>query len=309
MKIYITQGHESGIGLEVFFKSCLLMSSSKLNNLQLIAFKSAVEATLVNLKIPYKIEDKSIYLAGLKINTEWQEKNEFSQSLTCLNRGMKLAEQGAILFTLPTSKDQFKDSAGHTEYFRRFYKKPDLGMFFTSPARQILLLSDHIPLKNVVNELSLEVIQARIQNALDSLSKWNWPLHHVLISGFNPHAGEKGLIGQEDMRIEQAIKRITTSNYSLSGPWPADTMALESRDKRDLLVYLYHDQGLGVFKSLEGFIGANITLGLPYPRISPDHGTSFKLYGKNQADYRGCAFALKEALELLQRMKEWKKFK
>jgi len=68
----------------------------------------------------------------------------------------------------------------------------------------------------------------------------------------------------------------------------------------DILVFPYHDQGLGIFKGLQGFIGANITLGLDYPRFSPDHGTSFSLFGQNKADYRGCAYALTEALKLLE---------
>jgi 4-hydroxythreonine-4-phosphate dehydrogenase len=86
------------------------------------------------------------------------------------------------------------------------------------------------------------------------------------------------------------------------GPFPGDTMSLEKKDPRDVLVYLYHDQGLALFKGLHGFIGSNITLGLPYPRFSPDHGTSFGLFGKNQADYRGCRFVLAQALDMLKRM-------
>ncbi len=92
----------------------------------------------------------------------------------------------------------------------------------------------------------------------------------------------------------------------VSGPYPGDTMLLEKNSKEDLLIYLFHDQGLGVFKGLQGFIGSNITLGLPYPRFSPDHGTSFALFGKNKADYRGCQFALKEALGLLKKVEHGK---
>jgi 4-hydroxy-L-threonine phosphate dehydrogenase PdxA len=79
-------------------------------------------------------------------------------------------------------------------------------------------------------------------------------------------------------------------------------MLFEQRSSEDLLVYLFHDQGLGVFKGLQGFIGSNITLGLPYPRFSPDHGTSFQLFGLNKADYRGCEFSLKQAVMMLEKL-------
>jgi 4-hydroxythreonine-4-phosphate dehydrogenase len=83
-------------------------------------------------------------------------------------------------------------------------------------------------------------------------------------------------------------------------------MLLEKRTDDDLLVYLFHDQGLAGFKGLQGFIGSNITLGLPYPRLSPDHGTSFGLFGRNQADYRGCEYSLRQAITLKKKVSHGK---
>lgn len=307
MKVYVTQGHERGIGLEVFFKTCLFLSKYELATLELIAFKEAVEKTLSSIKLPYEVENKFIEVAGQKINVSWCKKAEHSQSLTALNIGMKKAEEGGVLFTLPTSKDQFISSAGHTEYFRTFYNKPELGMFFSSPRLQVLLLSDHIPVVSISSILTTHVIEARLREALDTFRKWNWPIERILVSGFNPHSGEDGLIGNEDQRIKTVIKRLSLfSEIEISGPLPGDTMLLEQKSTRDLLVYVYHDQGLGVFKGLQGLIGSNITLGLPYPRVSPDHGTSFKLYGKNQADHRGCSYSTREAIFLLKRIQNGK---
>ncbi|HXH75078.1 MAG TPA: 4-hydroxythreonine-4-phosphate dehydrogenase PdxA [Bacteriovoracaceae bacterium] len=305
MKVYITQGHEQGIGLEVLFKACLLSSKRDLEVLTLLAYQAAVESTLKSMKIPYTIGPDWVEVAGQRINAEWLTRTDFSQSFTSLELGMKLAEAGGVLFTLPTSKDQFPDCVGHTEYFRRFYKKPELGMFFSSPKHQVLLLSDHIPISAISESLTAELIEARLKQAIKTLQEWKWPIERILIAGFNPHAGEGGLIGHEDDRVKQCIERLSESfQIGMSGPLPGDTMILEQRSPRDLLVYIYHDQGLGVFKGLQGFIGSNITLGLPYPRVSPDHGTSFKLFGKNIADYRGCAFSLKEAILLLQRIQD-----
>jgi hypothetical protein len=303
MKIYVTQGHEKGIGLEVFFKSCLLLPPSELSNISLIAYAETVEKTLLTLKLPFEIFDDCLFIADIKIGVAWLDKVDHSQSFTALSLGMKLSELGGILYTLPTSKDQFPLGAGHTEYFRHFYRRNELGMFFSSPQLQVLLLTDHLPLKKLSHYLTEKLIYERLKASLATLSSWDWPVAQILISGINPHAGEGGLIGDEDQRIVKAMKRLSSSTtLPMSGPLPGDTMLLEKSSAHDLLVYMFHDQGLGVFKSTQGFIGSNITLGLPYPRFSPDHGTSFGLFGKNQADYRGCKFSLKEALSLSKRL-------
>lgn len=298
MKIAISQGHEKGIGLEVLFKS-VLMLGHRASDLILYATKTAVEETLSSMKLPYRMTGKSVDISGVELPVKWIA-GKTSQSFESLKEAMKYCEKtGSILFTLPTSKDQFPGYPGHTEYFRSFYKNQDLGMFFSSPGLQVLLLTDHVAIKNLSQTLSEELIYGRLKLALKTLKLWHWPTDKILVSGLNPHAGENGLIGDEDDRIKKAMERLRVEeDLNMSGPFPGDTMLLEQRSPRDLLVYLFHDQGLGVFKGRQGFIGSNITLGLPFPRFSPDHGTSFSLFGKNQADYRGCAFALSEALSL-----------
>ncbi len=303
MKVYITQGHEQGIGMEVFFKACLMMSSEDLSLLKLLGFKASVTKTLESLRIPFTLQQEAIILGGRQIQVSWLQEVNYSQSFTALEMGMKLCESGGVLFTLPTSKDQFPGFPGHTEYFRAFYRRPELGMFFSSPKLKLLLLSDHVPINKLSQLMTEEIIYSRLAAAITTFQKWNWPIKCILVSGLNPHAGEQGLIGHEDPRIAAAISRISSKfKLDIKGPIPGDTMLLEKKSSEDLLVYLFHDQGLGVFKGLQGFIGSNITLGLPYPRFSPDHGTSFGLFGKNQADYRGCAYALKEAVTLFKKV-------
>jgi 4-hydroxythreonine-4-phosphate dehydrogenase len=299
MQVFVTQGHEHGIGLEVFFKTCLLLSDDELNPIELLAFQNSVSENLTLLKLPFKISSDSISLCERKINVTWLKKKIHSQSHTALIEGMKRAEKGGVLYTLPTSKDQFISAAGHTEYFRHVYKTPELGMFFSSPSMQVLLLTDHVAVNQLSSVLTQDMIYKKLLLSLETLRKWHWPTERILISGLNPHAGESGMIGYEDERVKKAIKQLLDNNkLSVSGPYPGDTMLLEKKSERDVLVYLFHDQGLGVFKGIQGFIGSNITLGLPYPRFSPDHGTSFSLFGKNVADYRGCAFSLRQAIDL-----------
>lgn len=303
MKVYITQGHESGIGLEVLFKSILLLTKEERDSIVLIGFQNSFEKTLRSLNYPYTIEKNAIFISGVKIETIYLDKIEVSESFTALKKGMELSKKGGVLYTLPTSKDQFPNFPGHTEFFRSHFKCEDLGMFFSSNDLQVLLLTDHYPINRLSVVITEELIYSRVKLALKTLSQWNWPLKRVLISGLNPHAGEAGLIGNEDQRITQALKRLNSElNFNIKGPYPGDTMLFEQKSSKDLLIYLFHDQGLGVFKGLQGLIGSNITLGMPYPRFSPDHGTSFSLFGKNSADYRGCSFSLKQAIAMLKRM-------
>ncbi len=303
MKVYVTQGHEEGIGLEVFFKTCLFLDPLSLSSLNLLAYKNSVTESLVSLRLPFEFLDDHIKLGHTKIPVTWLESVKHSQSFTALELGMKLAESGGVLYTLPTSKDQFPGFAGHTEYFRHFYRKPELGMFFSARGMQMLLVTDHVAVSHLSEVLSEKRIYECIVNAFTRLNEWNWPTKKFLVSGLNPHAGEGGLIGSEDQRISAVVKQIQDKfKIDITGPFPGDTMMREKRSPEDVLVYLYHDQGLALFKGLQGFVGSNITLGLPYPRFSPDHGTSFNLFGKNVADYRGCQFSLNQALSQLTRL-------
>lgn len=303
MKVYVTQGHEKGVGLEVFFKSCLMLSREQLQKIKLLGYEASIFATLRSLRLPFAFQEGTVSVGGVSVDCEWLGEENASQSFASLELGMKLAESGGILFTLPTSKDQFPGYPGHTEYFRAFYRRPDLGMFFSSPLLQVLLISDHLAVNALSETLTEELVYRRLLNATTTLDRWGWPVKRILIAGLNPHAGENGLIGNEDERIARAVNRLRSkTRIPVAGPFPGDTMLLEKTAPDDLLVYLFHDQGLGVFKGLQGFVGSNITLGLPYPRFGPDHGTSFSLYGRNVADHRGCEFSLKQALTMLERM-------
>jgi 4-hydroxythreonine-4-phosphate dehydrogenase len=304
--IYVTQGHEKGIGLEVFIKSFLQLSSHEQKKFTLIAYKQSLIDTLHFLRIPFQFK-KNIFTLGLSIlKIEEPESLHQYQSTNCLLHVLNKIKKNDILFTLPTSKDQLflktKNQAGHTEFFRTYFKKKDISMFFFSPHIKTLLITDHVSLKEVASKITAKLIESKVNLVLSDSKKFH--LGHfdeVLLSGINPHVGENGLLGTEDKKIFTALKSLKAKckKTIFLGPFSGDTLSLHlNQEKQQLLVYMFHDQGLSFFKSQMGLLGINISLGLPFLRTSVDHGTAFELYGKNQANFSGCLYVMKEMLKL-----------
>jgi 4-hydroxythreonine-4-phosphate dehydrogenase len=141
----------------------------------------------------------------------------------------------------------------------------------------------------------------KLQITLDNFKKYFFPFNEVILAGINPHAGENGILGDEEKHIKSAITELEKSYGKIfKGPVSGDTLHyLHDSTKNQLLVYMYHDQGLTQFKSQYGLIGLNITLGLPFLRLSVDHGTAFELYGKNKANISGMLYLFKQAFEVM----------
>lgn len=286
MKIYVTQGHENGIGIEIFLKSFAVLSKTKKERIVFIGYRSSLLKTLTDCKIP------DIIIRDL--NVIEPDTFVFSESLSSLLMGMKLTTKDDILITQPTTKDQLffdnKHHLGHTEFFRYFYKNQNIPMSFIGLQSNTMLLTDHTALKDVIHLTENEIVE-KVKTSLIGFHHLNPKLKDVYFSGINPHAGEGGLLGIEDGVISLAIRRLTKelSNFHFHGPLSGDTLHL-NRSENSLLVYAYHDQGLAYFKSQNGLLGINTTFGLPYLRLSVDHGTAFNLYGKNLADFSSMMF-------------------
>lgn len=289
--IYITQGHEKGIGIEVFIKSFILLPSFSQEKLTFICSKKSISQTLDLINIPYQFSADSVHLMDMKLKCHFIG-DDLLQSTQAMLAATKLIAPSDILVTLPTSKDQLflngKGLNGHTEWLRDFYNT-NVAMFFKSMDANVLLVTDHIPLSEVSSTITHELIEDKIRITKEGCQKYFTPIddNEILISGINPHSGENGLLGLEELNLKHSnIKFI-----------PSDSLLVNHEFKSNrLFVYMYHDQGLGPFKTLFKTIGANISLGLPYLRLSVDHGTAFDLYGKNSADYMGCFYVLKMAL-------------
>jgi 4-hydroxythreonine-4-phosphate dehydrogenase len=177
-----------------------------------------------------------------------------------------------------------------------------LGVIFLAPARlRVALITTHLPLKDV----SAAITEARVIETCrvidqDLRTKYGIAQPRLLVCGLNPHAGENGHLGSEEIEIiEPALAKLRGEGVDVVGPLPADTLFTPRYLKNaDVAVAMYHDQGLPVLKS-QGFgEAANITLGLPIIRTSVDHGTAFDLVGSGRADIGSLATALQVAREM-----------
>jgi|SRR5690606_24141639 len=174
-------------------------------------------------------------------------------------------------------------------------------MTFKSPNHQIVLLSDHVSLANVRGVLSAELIENTVLNALNGFSRFfDFNPSKVIFSGINPHAGESGILGDDDSLYAPILNRFRKkfSSQSFIGPLSGDTL-FNWAHRDQLLVYAHHDQGLAPFKAVNQFLGANITFGLDFLRMSVDHGTASDNYGKNISNPMGCLYCLQLASQAL----------
>lgn len=210
-----------------------------------------------------------------------------------------LEKKVSAIVTTPIHKGVINDAgfhfAGHTDFFAKFTDSKTVMMLMTDSLK-VALLTDHIPLKNVPDQVTennlsrcIEIIKHNFQTQL------HIPDPTIMLCGLNPHAGEQGYLGKEEQEvIIPLIEKYRKKGYQLIGPIGADVAFTEHlRNKADVILALYHDQGLPIIK-YSGFHSAiNVTLGLPFLRTSVDHGTALNLAGTGKA----CTNSLANALQ------------
>ena len=211
-----------------------------------------------------------------------------------------LGEVSAIV-TCPISKTSLRRAGisfpGHTELLAHFGGVTDYIMMMASRNMRVSLVTIHIPLKDVPEKITSERVYRCITITYHSLKSY-WDIHNPLIKvcGLNPHAGEQGIMGLEENAISDAINRAKSIGIRAEGPFPADTL-FHSLDC-DAYIAMYHDQGLIPVKTMDFRKTVNITLGLPFIRTSPGHGTGFDIAGKGVADPSGLIEAYRVAEEM-----------
>lgn len=228
-------------------------------------------------------------------------------TLNSAARGALSGDFDAIV-TAPVHKGIINDAGvsfrGHTEFFAEKTQTDHVVMMLVGGGLRVALATTHLPLKEVANAItktSLERTLTILHNDLQN--KFGIAAPRILVAGLNPHAGESGHLGREEIEIiEPVLQQFRTQGMKLEGPLPADTLFTPKYlERTDAVLAMYHDQGLPALKLKSFGHGVNVTLGLPIIRTSVDHGTALDLAGTGQIDVGSMLAAINLAIELAAR--------
>lgn len=223
---------------------------------------------------------------------------------------LRHAAQGCLegryagMVTAPVHKGVINDAgipfSGHTEFLAEISGGHPV-MMLACPGLRVALSTTHLPLREVADAITAEVLE-KVIRALhrDLVQRFGIEQPHILVCGLNPHAGEGGHLGREEIEIiEPTLARLRSEGMQLSPPLPADTLFTPRRlEQADAVLAMYHDQGLPVLKHMGFGKAVNITLGLPIVRTSVDHGTALELAGTGKADHASLVAAIDLAMQM-----------
>ncbi|MCW8876747.1 MAG: 4-hydroxythreonine-4-phosphate dehydrogenase PdxA [Kangiellaceae bacterium] len=320
-RVAITMGEPAGIGPELIVKAAQLSFSAQLivigdpKVLEQTAQMLGVSLDLSTIDWQSKIEPHRsghLWVEPISFATKVEVGKLNSQNAPCvldiLRHSNQLAMQNQVqaIVTAPVHKEilnQADDSFfGHTEFFASHADASDVVMMLATNSLRITLATTHLPLSKVPQVITKELLTTKISTILDNLENTLRRPVKLAVCGLNPHAGEGGLLGKEDDSvIAPVIKEFQQQGKQVFGPFPADTLFTpQKRDKFDVFLAMYHDQGLPVVKAFGFGQCANITLGLPYIRTSVDHGTALDIAASFQANSDSLEYAINYAIQLIQ---------
>jgi 4-phospho-D-threonate 3-dehydrogenase / 4-phospho-D-erythronate 3-dehydrogenase len=215
------------------------------------------------------------------------------------------------LVTAPIHKKNIQSDAfsftGHTPYLKQLFGMKDVLMLMSSENFRVGLVTEHVPVSEIVKFITRDAIISKLNILKDSLIRdFGIDKPRIAVLGLNPHAGDEGLIGREEEDIIKPAIKDAKHNMLVFGPYSSDAFfARNQQQKFDAVLAMYHDQGLIPFKSLSSGEGFNYTAGLAAIRTSPDHGTAFDIAGKNKADNGSFLAALYGCLDIVEKRKEF----
>ena len=298
--ILIFSGEPNSIFFEIFFKvikkskiknPLILISSIKLLNLQMKKFNFKKEINLIKLK---NLSKQTLYNNKINLlNIEYNQKNTFEKiskkSNVFIKNSFKIAfkiikENNITKFINgPVSKKTFLDKKflGITEYISNEFAAKNTAMLIYNKKLSVCPITTHLPLKLVAKKINKKIISDKVY-LIDKFYKENFNIKpKIAILGLNPHCESTHEYNEDEKIIKPCVKFLSKV-YNISGPYSSDTIFLKNnRKKFDVIVGMYHDQVLTPLKTLFEYDAINITLGLPFLRISPDHGPNEKMLGKN----------------------------
>ena len=226
-----------------------------------------------------------------------------------LQAASKALQQGTIdaLVTAPIHKAAIQSEAsnfpGHTDFLAQEFDSQAL-MFLVHADLRVALVTDHVPVKDIAKHITADRIESKLKAVAHSLQQdFGIPNPHIAVLGLNPHAGDQGVIGKEEINtLSPLLQSIDVDKVEVNGLFSADAFfGSKSYKNYDAILAMYHDQGLIPFKTLSFGQGVNFTAGLSVVRTSPDHGTAFAIAGKGEADPESFAQAVQAAIEIVER--------
>ena len=318
LNLALTPGEPSGVGPDL-----LIQLVQQKQQQQIIAFSDpdmlAARATMLGLPLNLvEVQDDFVSstpseLAVVTVKVAMPvEPGVLNQAnapyvLNCLDAAIASCQEGLCqaMVTGPVQKSIINDAgikfSGHTEYLAEKTKSDTVVMMLATEELRVALATTHVPLRDVPDAISVELLMPIIDVLYQDLqNKFGIKQPTILVSGLNPHAGEGGHIGQEEINvIAPVIRHYREAGRNIIGPLPADTLFTQKHLlDADAVLVMYHDQGLPVLK-YQGFgRAANITLGLPIIRTSVDHGTALDIAGTGLADIGSLHAAIKVAVQM-----------
>lgn len=327
----MTMGDPAGIGPEIIVKALASATVWRICRPIIVGAVPVFEKEVDRLDLPLKV----VSLNGTYIptNGKWLSKGHIpvldpldkplgrfrmgkaahgpgAASVQCIETAVQLAQSHCVdgIVTAPINKEAIHlagcSHPGHTELLADLTKTKDFGMMLMGGPLKILFVTTHISIRKLPNALTTNGVFKAIQLAHKVMRQhFQNPRPRIGVAALNPHAGEHGLFGDEEITvIAPAVKKAKQAGLRVSGPWPADTLfGAVVRGAYDVVVAMYHDQGLIPLKTIAFGECINMTVGLPIIRTSVDHGTAYDIAGKDKADPQSLIQAIKLAARLGQK--------
>ena len=325
--IGISCGDLNGVGLEIIIKT--FSDNRILEYCTPVIFASGKSINFYRKSVPelnfnfQNIKDFSrVNAKQINLYNCWEEEVQITPgqltdtggkyAVLSLQTAVAALKQQQIdgLVTAPIHKKNIQSSefnfTGHTPYLKQMFGAQDVVMMMCADNFRVALVTEHVPVSELSKHITKERIVSKLQIIHSSLQKdFGIDKPRIAVLGLNPHAGDEGLIGnEEETIIKPAIKEAKNNNILAVGPYSADAFfARRSFEQFDAVLAMYHDQGLIPFKTLATGDGVNYTAGLQAVRTSPDHGVAFDIAGKNKADTSSFLAAVFECIDILNRRK------
>lgn len=309
-KIAITLGDPAGIGPEVVLKAISKKEISTLCKPIIIGDIAVIEEAINKLSLNIDIKDIELINLDFIRGRDFQKNKPNDQcgiaSVIYIKKAVELALNKKVdaIVTAPISKESWKLAGfkwpGHTELLAELTETKDYAMMFYSDRLKLMLSTIHVALKDVPDLIKKERILKIILLAKRACDMMGVEDPKIAVAGLNPHAGESGMFGDEEIKeIIPAINEAYDLGITVFGPYPADTLFYKAYNGEfDMIISMYHDQGLVPLKMIAFDKAVNVTIGLPIVRTSPDHGTAFDIAWKGVANPSSMIEAIKLAVRL-----------